>query len=74
MSFCEYVIVTSTVSKRRYQAIKEEVIYIYIYIFCVLCSLCFVYLVTSLIQVENKIKKSPPPAGERKYSLKIARR
>ena len=57
MSFCEYVIVTSTVSKRRYQAIKEEVIYIYIYIyiFCVLCSLCFVYLVTSLIQVENKI-------------------
>ena len=53
MSFCEYVIVLSTVSKRRYQAIKEEVIYIYI--FCVLCSLCFVYLATSLIQVENKI-------------------
>ena len=34
MSFCEYVIVTSTVSKRRYQAIKEEVIYIYIHILC----------------------------------------
>ena len=43
MSFCEYVIVTSTVSKRRYQAIKEEVIYIYIYtysVFCVHYALC----------------------------------
>ena len=41
MSFCEYVIVTSTVRKRRYQAIKEEVIYIYTYsVFCVHYVLC----------------------------------
>ena len=44
MSFCEYVIVTSTVSKRRYQAIKEEVIYIYIYIH-ILCSVFIMFCV-----------------------------